>query len=188
MNNNNYSDKIYTKTGDKGETSLLGGMRVPKYHHRIEAYGSTDELNSFIGLLRASNIDENSRTSLLIVQNNLFTIEAMLAAPNKNDISSIKKVDNQDVIFLEQEIDRMQKELPELKSFILPGGSVAVSYAHVARSICRRVERIVIKLSEEVTVDEVIISYFNRLSDYLFVLSRYIAKQQGSAEILWEPL
>jgi len=181
-----FSNKIYTGGGDRGETSLNGGMRVPKYHSRIEAYGEVDELNSFIGLLRDQDIDKESQYTLIRIQKKLFVIGSMLATPDKKDIAKIKTIEMKDVYFLENEIDRMQSNLSEINTFIIPGGNVLVSCSHIIRSICRRAERAVIKLSTEVEIDDIIIMFLNRLSDYFFVLARFLAKEKGSSEILWD--
>jgi cob(I)alamin adenosyltransferase len=182
----NGSYKIYTKGGDKGKTSLLGGTRVPKYDSRIEAYGTLDELNSFIGLLRDQEIDRRYKDVLLQVQHVIFTAESNLAADKPEHLDRLPRVSDSEVEFLEQEIDRMNKNLPELHSFILPGGHVAVSNCHIARTICRRAERLTVKLADEHPVDMLIIKYLNRLSDYLFVLARQITKDVHAAETLWK--
>jgi cob(I)alamin adenosyltransferase len=181
--------KIYTKTGDKGKTSLIGGTKVLKSHRRIEAYGTVDELNSFIGLcldhLRISNISN----ILSEIQDRLFTIGSELACdPEKESKLKIPDLHETDVTLLEKEMDKMNETLPPMKSFILPGGHVAVSLLHVARSVCRRAERCcVAMLKKEMEVDPLIIKYLNRLSDYLFVLARFTAQQTGSVEIPWKP-
>ncbi len=168
--------KVYTKTGDKGQTSLLSGERVPKHHLRIEAYGTVDELNSFIGLLREYNIGDNNKAILFKVQNLLFDLGAGLSIEkNKDKFASIKKVSDNDIKLLESEIDKMNEDLPALKSFILPGGSKAVATSHICRTICRRAERLCTNLAENTEVEELSIMYLNRLSDYLFVLARKIA-------------
>lgn len=179
--------KIYTKTGDKGTTSLIGGTRVPKYHDRIEAYGTVDELNAFIGLLRDQNIDTHSKTLLLEIQDRLFTLESILAADSERHLKSLPGLKQEDVILLETEIDKMNESLPELTSFVLPGGHPAVSYCHVSRTVCRRAERLTIKLNEEFQIPPVIITYLNRLSDYLFVLARKFSHDFGVKESLWKP-
>jgi cob(I)alamin adenosyltransferase len=179
--------KIYTKTGDAGNTSLLGGKRVSKCDPRIDAYGTVDELNAFIGLLRDQRENE-SRTELLKeIQDRLFTIGATLASePGK---TNIKKPDlhEEDLELLETEIDKMESLLPELRNFILPGGHQVVSYCHLARTVCRRTERKVIDLMQTEYVDETVVKYLNRLSDYLFVLGRMIAMEQGAEEVTWKP-
>lgn len=186
--NDTMSDwKIYTKTGDKGQTSLIGGKRVPKYHERIEAYGTVDELNSFIGLIRDHEIDTHYKDILLKVQECLFIAESKLARDEGEVQVNIPELKVSDIELIEQEIDKMQQDLPELSSFILPGGCMAASYAHVARTVCRRAERIIIKLSERYEVEEVVLRYFNRLSDYFFVLARIFAHKYGNGDILWKP-
>jgi|TARA_B110000908_G_C10219965_1_gene434801 cob(I)alamin adenosyltransferase len=186
--------KIYTKTGDKGTTSLYGGTRVPKYHLRIESYGTIDELNSYIGLISTQQIDKNSTTSLLKIQNELFTIGSMLATPeDKETLKSgkerlnIPKVDTSSITYLEQEIDAMNENLPAMTHFVLPGGHQAVSYCHIARCICRRAERITVQLSEEVLINGDVLKYLNRLSDYLFVLARKLTYDNNIEEIPWIP-
>ncbi|MBL7923540.1 MAG: cob(I)yrinic acid a,c-diamide adenosyltransferase [Bacteroidia bacterium] len=179
--------KIYTKTGDKGQTSLIGGTRVPKHHLRIEAYGTVDELNSWIGLLRDQPIDDHSITSLLDIQDRLFTIGSQLASDPGKSRMQLPDILPADVEMLEKEIDQMEKHLPGLKSFILPGGHPIVSYTHIARCVCRRCERLLTHLMEDAPVNENIAVYMNRLSDYLFVLSRYIAFLKNTAETPWQP-
>lgn len=176
--------KIYTKTGDKGLTSLWGGARVPKHHIRIEAYGTTDELNSYIGVVRDGLKDQAMRQELKTIQDRLFTLGSILATdPNKE--MSTPDLHLSDVEALEKSIDKMEKELPALKNFILPGGHQTVSFCHVARCICRRAERLAVALNEEKPVEEIVLKYLNRLSDYLFVLSRKIAKDFEAEEIIW---
>lgn len=179
--------KIYTKTGDTGKTSLLGGRRVSKAELRIDAYGTVDELNSFIGLLRDQEINQKREALLKEIQDRLFTIGATLASePGKENI---KKPDLQeeDLDLLENEIDEMELQLPQLRHFILPGGHQSVSFCHIARTVCRRTERCVIDLMEIEHVDEIIVKYLNRLSDYLFVLGRLIAQELGVEEVTWKP-
>jgi len=166
------SQKIYTRKGDKGNTSLLGGKRVPKYHLRVEAYGTIDELKSYLGLIRDSHDKDVHNKSIYKIQEDLMTIEALLACENKNN--TIPEISEEDVKFLEKEIDKMNEVLPRIKAFIIPGGNIASTHAHVARCICRRAERIVVKLSSKVHVEEIILKYLNRLSDYLFVLARFL--------------
>ncbi len=178
--------KIYTKTGDKGDTSLFGGKRLPKSHIRIESYGTVDELNSYIGLVRDCIESDQIRLVLKEIQDRLFTIGANLASdPGKNMITP--DIVEADVKLLENEIDRMNKNLPDLKNFILPGGHQHVSFCHIARCVCRRAERLVVALNLEEKVEPVIIHYLNRLSDYLFVLSRQIGHDLGIEEISWNP-
>jgi len=186
--------KIYTKTGDKGKTSLFGGTRVPKYNLRIEAYGTTDELNSYIGLIRDQKIDEHTIKVLLNIQNELFTLGAMLAtAPEKEILKSgkdrlnIEKINNDKIALLEKEMDLMNESLPPMTHFVLPGGNTIVSYCHIARCICRRAERITTQLSDESTVNPQVLMYLNRLSDYLFVLARKLTLDTKSVEIPWIP-
>lgn len=180
--------KIYTKTGDKGETSLIGGTRVPKYHNRIEAYGTLDELNSFIGLLRDQIADSQLRNFLLTIQENLFVAESVLATDTQKEISrTLPKLDEHHILALENEIDRMNLHLPALTTFILPGGHPLVSLCHVCRTICRRGERTIIKLASDHQVDEIMIKYINRLSDYLFVLARDIAFKNNIPDVPWKP-
>lgn len=180
--------KIYTKTGDKGETSLIGGTRVPKYHERIEAYGTLDELNSFIGNLRDQISDQHLREVLLKIQENLFTAESLLATdPEKEITRALPHLSEEDVLTLEQEIDAMNEHLPALSSFILPGGHPLVSLCHVCRTVCRRGERIIIKLASDMAVDEILIKYVNRLSDYLFVLARELAFVNNIPDLPWKP-
>ena len=186
--------KIYTKTGDKGTTALIGGTRVPKHHIRIEAYGTIDELNSWIGLLRDQEIAEYFKTSLTDIQRKLFTIGAFLATdPEKAILKNgkerllIEKIKEADITFLELEIDKMNEGLPEMTHFILPGGHPTVSYCHLARTVCRRAERHVTLLEQEQTAFPLLLSYLNRLSDYLFVLARKLSEQLHIEEIKWIP-
>jgi cob(I)alamin adenosyltransferase len=180
------SFKIYTRTGDKGQTSLIGGTRVPKFHPRIEAYGTIDELNSYIGLIRDHDIDQHFRDVLLEIQDRLFTAESIIALDPAAEASvKLPALDESDITLLEQEIDRMNEVLPELKSFILPGGHPVVSYCHIARCICRRAERHTIRLAQAQSVEEKVIQYLNRLSDYLFVLARRLGKDLGANETIW---
>jgi cob(I)alamin adenosyltransferase len=177
--------KIYTKTGDKGQTSLFGGARLPKNHIRIEAYGTVDELNSYIGLVRDATDNEAVRNVLKEVQDRLFTIGSNLASdPSKEMITP--DVFQTDIEFLETEIDTMTAVLEPLRSFILPGGHTTVSFCHIARCVCRRTERLVVALAENEKVDLIIIQYLNRLSDYLFTLGRLLAKDLGVEEVKWE--
>ena len=181
--------KIYTKTGDKGTTSLIGGTKVPKSHLRIEAYGTVDELNSYVGLCRDLVNDPKSQTILQEVQDRLFTIGSSLACdPEKEPKMKIPDLKEEDVLLLEKEIDQMNEAIPPMKSFILPGGHPTVSHLHIARCICRRAERCCVRLEmESVEVAAVIIKYLNRLSDYLFVLARFTSFQLNAGEIPWKP-
>ena len=180
--------KIYTKTGDSGKTSLLGGTKVFKNNPRIEAYGTVDELNSYIGLLSDFSNEDNAKVVLKEIQDRLFTIGAELACdPDKNSKMPLPDLHESDVELLEKEIDKMQEELPVMKNFILPGGHPAVSFAHVARCVCRRAERCTVNLQENNGgVDHLIIKYLNRLSDYLFVLARYLGMKNNAVEIIWK--
>jgi len=179
--------KVYTKTGDKGTTSLIGGTRVLKSSLRLESYGTIDELNSYIGMIRSFPIANESKAELIKIQNILFNLGGNLATdPEK--IQEVKLgITAEDVEFLEKSIDRMDLELPPLKHFVLPGGNEPLSFCHIARTVCRRAERRILSLSETAAVDELVIKYVNRLSDYLFVLSRKVAHDMGVAEINWMP-
>ncbi len=179
--------KIYTKTGDKGQTSLIGGTRIPKFDVRIEAYGTVDELNSNIGLVRDQEIDEHSKIILIEIQDRLFTIGSLLAADPEKNKMVLPQISETDIVLLEKEIDAMNEYLPEMKHFILPGGHTTISFCHVARCVCRRAERCVLALNEVNPVDELIYKYLNRLSDYLFVLSRKITFDLKAVETPWKP-
>lgn len=179
--------KIYTKTGDSGTTSLLGGARVSKAHIRIDAYGTIDELNSYIGLLNDQDVNASRHDFLKEIQDRLFTIGAHLATePGKDKVIKPDLFDS-DIEALETGMDEMDNELPPLTSFILPGGHQSVSFAHLARTVCRRSERIAIALNDHEAVDPLIIRYLNRLSDYLFVLGRKMAQELNAEEVKWEP-
>jgi cob(I)alamin adenosyltransferase len=176
--------KIYTKTGDKGTTSLFGGTRVPKHHIRIESYGTVDELNAHIGLIKDQDCGEHTRNILHRVQDRLFTIGSTLATePEKAQLKSgkdrltIPRISEEDIELLEEEMDRMNEELPEMTHFILPGGHQAVSFCHIARCVCRRAERMATALHELNPFDELVLQYLNRLSDYLFVLARNVVQR-----------
>ncbi len=181
--------KIYTKTGDKGTTSLIGGTKVPKSHLRIEAYGTVDELNSYIGLCKDLLTDTQGQKILLEVQDRLFTIGSSLACDSiKEPKMRIPDLIETDVELLEKEMDRMNETIPPMKTFILPGGHTTLSHLHIARCVCRRAERCCVRLElESLEVEEIIIKYLNRLSDYLFVVSRYAGYQLQITEIPWEP-
>ena len=183
------SQKIYTKTGDKGTTSLIGGTKVNKSHIRIESYGTVDELNSWIGVVNDHINDTDTQQALKEIQDRLFTIGSSLACdPDKEIKLKIPDLHETDVEFLEREIDRMNESLPEMKTFILPGGAPAVSFAHVARCVCRRAERICVAMqAEELEIEPLVIKYLNRLSDYLFVVARYIGSLQKAEEVQWKP-
>ena len=181
--------KIYTKSGDLGTTSLIGGTRVPKSHLRIETYGTIDELNSYIGLVIDLATDNSSKGMLKEIQDRLFTVGSSLACdPEKAPLMKIPDLKEGDIDSLENEIDKMNELLPAMKHFILPGGHPAVSTTHVARCVCRRAERLCVNMQEhDLFVDPLVIQYINRLSDYLFVLSRYISRQLGVVEVEWKP-
>jgi cob(I)alamin adenosyltransferase len=186
--------KIYTKTGDKGTTALFGGTRVPKHHLRIESYGTVDELNSYIGLIRDQSIDLTTISSLIKIQNELFTLGAMLATPPEKEVLkngkerlNIPKVNLTSIEFLEQQIDVMNESLPPMTNFILPGGNQTVSFCHIARCVCRRAERLATALHESEPINEDVLKYLNRLSDYLFVLARKLTKDLSAKEIPWIP-
>lgn len=179
--------KIYTKKGDNGTTSLIGGTRVSKHHLRIESYGTVDELNSYMGLIRDYNKDESISDSILEIQDRLFTIGSHLATDPGNSKMKLPELHNSDVSFLENEIDKMDKTLEPMRSFVLPGGHPIISTTHIARCVCRRSERITVHLAETEAVDEIIIRYLNRLSDYLFTLSRKFSKDLQAKEVPWKP-
>lgn len=181
--------KIYTKTGDAGNTSLIGGTKVSKSHLRIEAYGTTDELNSYIGLCKDLLTDKHAQTILQEIQDRIFTIGSSLACdPVKEPKMKIPDLKEEDVVLLENEIDRMNDAIPAMKNFILPGGHPTLSQLHIARCVCRRAERCCVRLElDKMEVSPIIIKYLNRLSDYLFVLSRYTGHQMKIEEIPWKP-
>ena len=179
--------KIYTKTGDKGLTSLIGGTRVPKHHLRIESYGTVDELNSYIGLIRDQDIAAKHKDILKEIQDRLFTIGSSLASDPETSKMKIPDLHTADIELLEKQIDLMDSELPALRHFILPGGSNAVSFCHIARCVCRRAERLSVHLSEDSFVDDKVVVYLNRLSDYLFTLARKIGNEQQVTENQWIP-
>jgi cob(I)alamin adenosyltransferase len=183
------AQKIYTRTGDKGTTSLIGGTKVPKSHLRIEAYGTVDELNSYIGLCKDLVTDEAAKKTLLEIQDRLFTIGSSLACdPIKEPKMRIPDLIEKDIELLEHEMDRMNEIIPAMKSFILPGGHTTLSQLHIARCVCRRAERCCVRLElESLEVEAIIIKYLNRLSDYLFVLSRYTGHLLKVVEIPWKP-
>lgn len=186
--------KIYTKTGDKGTTALFGGTRVPKHHIRIDSYGTVDELNSHLGMLRDQQIDGHSHEILLRIQDRLFTIGSSLATdPEKAVLKSgkqrleIPKVSIEDIELLEQEMDKMNEELPPMTHFVLPGGHQTVSVCHIARCVCRRAERLATALYEIEPFEDTVLQYLNRLSDYLFVLARKLSQDLQANEIQWIP-
>ncbi|NGY38172.1 cob(I)yrinic acid a,c-diamide adenosyltransferase [Flavobacterium sp. XN-5] len=186
--------KVYTKTGDKGTTSLFGGTRVPKDHIRIESYGTVDELNSYIGLVRDQDMNAHYKATLAEIQDRLFTIGAILATPQEKEVlkSGELRLKNlgiveTDIELLENEIDSMESELPQMTHFVLPGGHTTVSYCHIARCVCRRAERLAVHLSHNEPVAEIAIKYLNRLSDYLFVLARKLSHDLNAEEVKWIP-
>ncbi|MEI7828255.1 MAG: cob(I)yrinic acid a,c-diamide adenosyltransferase [Prolixibacteraceae bacterium] len=180
--------RVYTKTGDDGTSGLIGGTRVEKFDLRLEAYGTVDELNSWIGLICSQKIEQTARKLLLSVQNNLFVIGARLATDlSKTDLSERLPLKPEDITQLENEMDRILDLLPPMEHFVLPGGSNTVSYCHLARTVCRRAERRVCQLAKEVPIPNDLIKYLNRLSDYLFVLSRKVAVDENIDEVQWLP-
>jgi cob(I)alamin adenosyltransferase len=186
--------KIYTKTGDKGTTALFGGTRVSKHHIRIDSYGTIDELNAWLGLIRDQEIASHSKKLLAVIQDKLFTIGAILATdPEKALLKSgkerlnIPKINASDIELLEKEMDAMSESLPPMTHFILPGGHTTVSYCHIARTVCRRAERMATQLFEKEPFEKNVLSYINRLSDYLFVLARKLSKDLKADEIKWIP-
>ena len=186
--------KVYTKTGDTGTTALFGGTRVSKHHIRIESYGTVDELNSHIGLIRDQEINSHYKDVLIEIQDRLFTVGAILATPPEKETlkSGEKRLQNlgikeSDIEFLEQEIDKMGESLPPMTHFVLPGGHTTVSYCHIARCVCRRAERLAVHLNDIEPTDELVIKYLNRLSDYLFVLARKLSLDLRAEEVQWIP-
>jgi cob(I)alamin adenosyltransferase len=179
--------KIYTKGGDTGSTSLWGGKRVSKASLRIDAYGTIDELNVHIGLIRDTCGISAALPVLEEIQNILFNFGAVLSADPEKQGLKLPELKEEWPMRLETAIDRMEEELPPLKNFILPGGHIHVSYCHLGRVVCRRAERLVTALNDEEVLNPIIIKYINRLSDYLFVLSRYVAKNLDAPELPWKP-
>lgn len=181
--------KIYTKTGDKGKTSLIGGTKVSKSHLRIETYGTVDELNSWLGLVNDYMTEDSVKVFIKEIQDRLFTIGSSLATdPDKDTKMKIPDLHAADVKLLEDKMDEMDTVLPEMKFFVLPGGHVAVSHCHIARCVCRRAERLCVEMQEQDTfVEPLVLQYINRLSDYLFVLARYVGHQLKVEEIPWKP-
>jgi len=186
--------KIYTKTGDNGTTALFGGTRVPKHHIRIESYGTVDELNCWLGLIRDQNISNSSKQELTKIQEDLFTLGAILATDpekavlkNGKERLNISKIGDSHIHKLEFAIDTMEQDLPQMTHFILPGGHTTVSYCHIARTVCRRAERMATLLYENEAFDERVLCYLNRLSDYLFVLARKLSKELSADEVKWIP-
>lgn len=186
--------KVYTKTGDTGTTALFGGTRVPKHHIRIESYGTVDELNSHIGLIRDQDISDLYKKVLIEVQDRLFTAGAVLATPPEKEtlkngqprLQNLGIIES-DIEFLENKIDIMEESLPPMTHFVLPGGHTTVSYCHIARCVCRRAERLAVHLNDIEPTDAFVIKYLNRLSDYLFVLARKLSYDLNADEVQWIP-
>lgn len=185
--------KIYTKTGDLGKTSLFGGTRVKKSNIRIDAYGTVDELNSYMGLIRDQINEEGLVADIITIQSKLFTLGAMLATPsdkeklkNGKDRLKIDKVEQEEISFLENKIDEMNESLAPMTHFILPGGHTSVSFCHISRCVCRRAERITVELADQERINPHILIYLNRLSDYLFVLARKLSSDNNIKEIPWK--
>ncbi len=192
--NSHFQMKIYTKTGDKGTTALFGGTRVPKHHIRIDSYGTVDELNSHLGLIRDQDIDAHSKSMLQHIQDKLFTVGAILATdPEKAILKSgkerlnIPKISLKDIELLETEMDTMNESLPQMTNFVLPGGHQTVSFCHIARCVCRRAERLASALNDAEPFQPEALTYLNRLSDYLFVLARKLSKDLQAEEVKWIP-
>ena len=186
--------KVYTKTGDSGTTALFGGTRVSKDNIRIESYGTVDELNSYIGLIRDQEMNQHFKDILIEIQDRLFTVGAILATPPEKEVMKNGELRLQklgivesDIELLEKEIDAMEDSLPQMTHFILPGGHTTVSYCHIARCVCRRAERLAVHLSHIETIDEMALKYLNRLSDYLFVLARKLSSDLKADEVKWIP-
>ena len=186
--------KVYTKTGDTGTTALFGGTRVSKHNIRIESYGTVDELNSHIGLVRDQDMNVAYKKVLVEVQDRLFTVGAILATPHEKELLKsgqprLQKLGiiESDIEFLEKEIDAMEEALPPMTHFVLPGGHPTVSYCHIARCVCRRAERLAVHLNDIEPTDEMVIKYLNRLSDYLFVLARKLSHDLNADEVQWIP-
>ena len=179
--------KIYTKKGDKGQTGLIGGSRVSKNDLRINAYGTVDELNAHVGLLRDLVADDEIKQNLLEVQDRLFTAGSLLAVGEKGTKMKLPELYSENITRLESWIDLMDKSLPEMKTFVLPGGHVTVSTCHITRTVCRRAERLIVELSNQVEVSLVVVAYFNRLSDYFFTLSRKLTMDLNAEETPWIP-
>ena len=186
--------KVYTKTGDSGTTALFGGTRVPKDHIRIESYGTVDELNSWIGLIRDQEMNALYKNVLIRIQDRLFTVGAILATPPDKEVLKngkqrldIPRISEDDIALLENEIDRMEDSLPPMTHFVLPGGHTTVSYCHITRCVCRRAERLSVHLDHNQPVDPLVLKYLNRLSDYLFVLARRLTADLRADEVKWIP-
>jgi cob(I)alamin adenosyltransferase len=179
--------KIYTKTGDEGTTALFGGKRVSKANLRIETYGTVDELNSWLGVLRDQEINQKRRDVLVEIQDRLFTIGSILATEPGNTKVRIPSLQESDITLLEKQMDEMDSQLAPMRFFVLPGGHISISYTHVARTVCRRAERLIIALHDQEPVEPMVIKYMNRLSDYLFVLSRKVTAELNTDETPWKP-
>jgi cob(I)alamin adenosyltransferase len=179
--------KIYTKTGDKGTTSLIGGTRLSKAHVRIDAYGTVDELNSYIGMLRDQPVNEKRKDLLKEIQDRLFTMGSHLASESDQKKKILPDLTEEDIVLLESEMDQIDSQIPPLRSFVLPGGHQSVSFGHIARTVCRRAERAVIHLQQGEEVESIVIRYLNRLSDYLFMLCRIMTYELEIEEVTWQP-
>lgn len=179
--------KIYTKTGDTGTTGLFGGGRVSKSHYRVEAYGTVDELNAYIGMVRDQEVNQQRKAILVDIQNHLFSIGAEMATAHDAGKARIPKLSEESITQLEKEIDQMEETLPAMRHFVLPGGHIATSFCHIARCVCRRAERLTVALDQKEAINPLTIKYLNRLSDYLFVLSRKVSQEVGAEEIPWKP-
>lgn len=179
--------KVYTKKGDSGTTQLIGGTRVPKSSLRIEAYGTVDEVNSYIGLIRDQSVDPIHREQMIEIQDRLFTLGSLLATSPEGTKMKLPELEEIDIKNLEDWIDQMDAVLPPMKSFVLPGGHTTVSFCHIARCVCRRAERICVDLNAQDNVDPIILTYLNRLSDYLFMLSRKLTQDLKAEETPWIP-
>ena len=179
--------KVYTKKGDKGLTGLIGGTRVPKSSLRIDSYGTVDELNSYMGLLRDNAVSDEFKDEIIVIQDRLFTLGSWLASDPEKSKMTLPEIKEEDIEVLEISIDKMDEQLEQMKFFVLPGGHQTVSFCHIARCVCRRAERLVVELDAESPQNPVIIAYLNRLSDYLFVYSRYLTLKLNAEEIPWHP-
>ena len=179
--------KVYTKKGDKGQTGLIGGTRVPKFSLKIEAYGTVDELNSYMGLLRDKSTEKHYKDEIIKIQDCLFTLGSLLAEDKSKSKMQLPEIKEGDIELLECSIDNMDSKLPEMKSFILPGGHETVSFCHIARCVCRRAERLVCQLDENEEQNPLVLAYLNRLSDYLFMFARYNSFVLKAEEIPWKP-
>jgi len=177
--------KIYTKKGDQGETSLIGGSRVPKFNEKVEAYGTIDEVKSYLGLIRDLSEDDEVKNWILVIQERLFVAESRVASDSAESLKKMPNLEDSDVVYLENLIDQMNEKLPNLTNFILPGGHILASHAHVARTICRRAERATLKAYPQNNADNLVIKYLNRLSDFLFILARKFAHELGHGDVIW---